>query len=106
MWLYTVKIWSATVPNPYVAHTGSFENVEERQEARFCRSKSPNDGLRLLLEMSAAFKNGPRKGSRRYIVEYKVISMVQIPDDTDPTLLAELSVHELSAEAVTQAYLD
>ncbi len=70
MWLYTVVAWSATASNPY-SSMGTIENVQERQEAWFCRSKNPNDGLRLLQEYSQAFKYLPRRGSKRHIVEYR-----------------------------------
>ncbi len=57
MWLHTVVAWSAQTKNPY-SSLNEFEGVEERHESWFCRSKSPNDGLRLLQEYSEAFRLG------------------------------------------------
>lgn len=103
MWLYTVSVWSATASNPYSSISG-FENIETRVEAWVCRAESPNNGLKLLKDLSDAFKYGPRNGNKRHIVEYNLLQMSHVPDETGVDLLSDLSVHELTDKYVKSIF--
>jgi hypothetical protein len=99
MWLLTFSAWESTREG-YVA--GYYTNTKERTEAWFCRG-SINNGLRLLKARSEKFNRvyGPNATKDKgMVIEYRLLSVAKLPDDTDPTLFAALGVYEINQAAV------
>ena len=97
-WLLTVRAWSANVANPRDLNDPA-QDIQERTEA-WWYSGHINDALSSLKKYSDAYKNRKTTAKRRHIVEYSIISIVPLPEDINPMLLAELNVHELSENRI------
>jgi hypothetical protein len=99
MWLFTVSNWWSEKEGWVASH---FTNSSERTEAWFCRS-SLNDGLRLLRARRDKYNSvsGPSSTKDRgCVMEFRLLSVVELPDDTDAVLLNNLGVHEINQTAV------
>lgn len=97
MWLFTLTEWTCTRCAYLKA---DIRDVEEKTRSKFCKCSDPNDGLRLLAEYADRFNNRPVKTERRFVVEYRLLSMVRLPDDTNIKYLDALNVEEISQSIV------
>ncbi len=102
MWLYTLAEFSC-IRNAYLK--AEMEHVKERMIARFYRG-SANDGLALLREYTDRFNARPVTGPKRFVVEYRLIGINELPDDTDGALLGALLADEISRDSIERDLKD